>query len=134
MSDGGMTNNDLSSMIAEYMEKGFLENIVDMFKHDSSLYALLGSLIQDERVRVRIGATALVEELKAKDKENISRALAPLLPLVDHSNPVVRGDTANLIGIIGAPEALPFIERLLADKDPNVRLISREAIDEIEGR
>jgi HEAT repeat protein len=132
MTDGRMTDNDIASMIADYMEQGFLDNIIDMFKHDSSLYALLDSLIRDERVRVRIGVTALMEELKVKDGENISRALVPLLPLVDHGDPVVRGDAANLIGIIGDREALPFIERLLADEDPNVRLICREAIEEIK--
>jgi len=26
--------SELKAMIAEYMEKGFLENIIDMFKHD----------------------------------------------------------------------------------------------------
>ncbi len=132
MPDGRMTGNDVSAMIADYMERGFLDNIIDMFKHDSALYALIGTLIQDERVRVRIGITALMEEMKVKDGGNILLALPPLLPLVDHSDPIVRGDAANLIGIIGEKEALPFIERLLADEDPHVRLITREAIAEIK--
>jgi hypothetical protein len=131
MADGGMTGSDISSMIADYMEKGFLENIIDMFKRDSALYALVGTLIRDERIRVRIGITALMEELKVKDGGNISRALPPLLPLLEHSDPVIRGDATNLIGIIGEEEALPFVERLLADEDPNVRLIAREVIEEI---
>jgi HEAT repeat protein len=132
MVNGRMVGSDMSSMIADYMEKGFLENIIDMFRHDSALYALIGTLIQDERVRVRIGVTALVEELKVKDGQNVSQALPGLLPLVDHNDPVVRGDVSNLIGIIGDKEAVPFLEKLLADEDLNVRLISREAIEEIQ--
>jgi hypothetical protein len=54
MVNGRTTGTDMSSMIADYMEKGFLDNIIDMFTHDSTLYALIGHLIQDERVRVRI--------------------------------------------------------------------------------
>jgi HEAT repeat protein len=132
MVNGRMTGGDMSSMIADYMEKGFLDNIIDMFRHDSALYALIGDLIQDERVRVRIGVTALVEELRVKDGRNVSQALPGLLPLVDHNDPVVRGDVSNLIGIIGDKKAVPFLEKLLADEDLNVRLISREAIEEIQ--
>ncbi len=129
---GERTESDISSMIADYMEKGFLDNIVDMFKHDSALYELTGDLIRDERLRVRIGVTALVEELKVRDMRNISLALPGLLPLINHGNPVVRGDVSNLLGIIGDREAVPFLEKLLADEDANVRLITREAIEEIK--
>ncbi len=125
-------NSDLKSMIADYMEKGFLENIIDMFRHDSELYSLIGDLIQDERVRVRIGITALMEQLGTLDGRNITRALQNILPLVSHKNPVVRGDASNLLGIIGDREAVPFLEKALSDENPDVRLIAREAIDDIK--
>jgi hypothetical protein len=32
-------------MIADYMEKGFLENIIDMFKNDKSYYPFIGNLL-----------------------------------------------------------------------------------------
>ena len=125
-------NSDLKSMIADYMEKGFLENIIDMFRHDNKLYSLIGDLIQDKRVRVRIGITALMEQLGTLDSRNISMALQNILPLVSHENPVVRGDASNLLGIIGDKEADPFLEKALSDKNPDVRLIAREAIDDIK--
>ncbi len=112
------------------MEAGFLENIIDMFRHDSSLYSLVGDLIQDERVRVRMGVTAMMEELKVRDPGNISRAVSSLLPLLDHEEDFVRGDAVNLLGIAGGESALPFLEKALTDKNPNVRLIAREAIEE----
>jgi hypothetical protein len=124
-------NTDLRSMIADYMEAGFLENIIDMFRHDTDLYALIGQLIQDERVRVRIGITALMEELSILDSEHISRALPGILPLLEHRNPVVRGDAANLLGIIGDKAAIPFLEKILLDENPNVKLLAKEAIEEI---
>jgi HEAT repeat protein len=125
------TDQSLITLIADHMESGFLENIIDMFRHDRTLYPLIGSLIQDERVRVRVGITALMEELKKLDAENVSRAAPGLLPLLTHNEPVVRGDTANLIGIIGDRNALPALEKLLADENENVRLIATEAIEEI---
>jgi HEAT repeat protein len=122
---------DLVLLIADHMENGFLENIIDMFRHDSSLYQLTGSLIQDERVRVRIGITALMEELKKLDAENIFSAVPGLLPLLDRAEPFVRGDSANLLGIIGDRNTLSSLEKLLADENENVRLIAKEAIEEI---
>ena len=121
-------------MIADYMEKGFLENIVDMFRHDSELYNLVGELIQDDRVRVRIGVTALMEELSVLDSPNVPAAVSPLLPLLDHENPVVRGDVSNILGIIGDKGVLPFLEKKLTDDNPDIRLILREAIEEIRQR
>ena len=122
---------DLVQLIADHMENGFLENIIDMFRHDNSLYKLIAGLIQDERVRVRIGITALMEELKKLDPENISGAIANLLPLLDHAEPFVRGDSANLLGIIGDRNTLSYLEKMLADENENVRLIAKEAIEEM---
>ncbi len=125
---------DLIQLIADYMENGFLENIVDMFLHDSSLYELVGTLIQDERVRVRLGITALMEELARKDPGHVQLVLQGLLPLLSHDNAVVRGDAANLIGITGDRCILQEIEKLRTDTDPNVRLIVDEAISELRSR
>lgn len=131
MDAGKDIDSDLGSMIADYMEAGFLENIIDMFKHDKELYALVGELIQDERVKVRIGITALMEDLKIHDGGNIAKALPHILPLLKHDNPVVRGDAANLSGIVGDKAAILFLEKLLCDENPDVKLLAKEAIEEI---
>jgi HEAT repeat protein len=123
----------LRQMIADYMENGFLENIIDMFRHDRSLYGLLGELIQDERVRVRIGVTAMMEELRTLDSPNLPACVPVLLPLLDHDSPVVRGDVTNILGLIGDRGLLPVLEKMRSDEDPNVRIIAEEAIAEISG-
>lgn len=125
---------DLQQMLADYMESGFLDNIIDMFRHDSSLYDFIGILIQDERVRVRIGITALMEELKMLDPANIIRARKNILPLLAHANAVVRGDAANLIGMIGGRESLPFLEQCLSDIHKDVQVIAQEAIAQIQAQ
>ena len=50
-------------MIADYMENGYLDNIIDMFKHDPECYTYIGPMLGDERMGVRIGTIALVETL-----------------------------------------------------------------------
>ncbi len=118
-------------MLANYMEAGFLENIIDMFRDDAGLFTFVSDLIQDERVRVRIGITALMEEMKKNGDKDIVRAVPNLLPLLAHPSPVVRGDTANLLGIIGDPGVVVHLKRASCDPDPSVRLIAEEALEAI---
>jgi HEAT repeat protein len=82
-------------------------------------------------VRVRVGITALMEEMKRLDSANISLALENLHPLLDHTDAVVRGDSANLVGIIGDRNSQPYLRKLLSDRDGNVRSIAAEALSEM---
>jgi HEAT repeat protein len=119
-------------MIADYMENGFLENIVDMFRHDRGLYPFIGELLGDERSRVRIGAVALVETLKEEDAEHIASAIPGVAEKLKDPNATIRGDAAYLLGIIGHRDALPFLKEMLNDDHDLVRESVSEAIEEIE--
>jgi HEAT repeat protein len=123
---------DMKTMIADYMEKGFLENIVDMFKRDRGLYPLIGDLMKDDRMRVRLGISALVETLAKEDAENITAAIPSIAGLLNNQNPTIRGDAAYLLGITGNRDAIPFLSEALRDEHHEVRDIAREAIDEIK--
>lgn len=116
------------------MEDGFLENIVDMFKHDKSLYSLLGNLLGDERSRVRIGTIALVETLQEEDRDNIIEAIPGIAGLLKDPHPTIRGDAAYLLSIIGHRDALPFLESASSDDNEAVREAVHEAIEEIKNR
>jgi len=120
----------LLKMIADYMEQGFLSNIVSMFKENPALYELTGALLQDERFRVRIGTTALLEELQALYPEEARAALPSLLPLLTSPHPTVRGDAAYLIGLVGTREDRTALKPLLKDAHPQVRQIVGEILHE----
>lgn len=124
--------SDMKTMIADYMEEGFLENIIDMFKHDKTLYLIIGDLITDERARVRLGVSALIETLKREDLENVSRAVHGILPLLKNLNPTIRGDAAYLIGVIGHKDAIPYLLEAENDENADVREIVKESIEEIK--
>jgi len=96
-------NNDLKTMILDYMQKGYLDNIIDMFKHDKSLYPIIIDMIKDERIRVRIGAIALTEELvkSPKEKEQFAEIIPSISAILKNPNPNIRGDAAYLLEIIG---------------------------------
>lgn len=118
-------------MIADHMENGFLENIIDMFKHDNSLYLLLGDLLGDERMRVRIGTVALVETLMEEKVEHLQSAIPAVAQRLKDSNATIRGDAAYLLGIIGHRNALPFLREASGDEHQMVRKTVIEAIEEI---
>lgn len=124
-----MDKRELIKLISDHMEDGFLENIIDMFKHDSSLYELTGTLLKDERMRVRIGVTALIEELKEDKPYDLQMAVPSLLPLLKDENPAIRGDAAHLIGIIGSNEWSESLAALINDPDPQVVSIVKEILD-----
>lgn len=128
-----MVDNGLREMVLDHMERGFLDNIIDMFKHDANLYPLIVDMIRDERIRVRLGATALVEELARSRRQPLVSIVPELARLLNNPSPTVRGDSANLLGIIGHENALPFLLTAEDDEDANVRQIVREAIQDIRG-
>ena len=124
----------MKTMIADYMEQGFLENIIDMFKHDKGLYPLIGELMKDDRMRVRLGITALMETLAKDDPDNVTGSLPGIALLLRNENPTLRGDAANLLGIIGRNDVIPLLLEAADDENPGVREIVREAIEEIEAK
>ena len=125
-------NFNIKKMIADYIQDGFLDNIVDMFKHDKSLYSYIGDLMKDERIMVRIGVSALVETLRKEDSKNISRALPSVIPLLEDKNPMLRCDAAYLLGIIGHKDAIPFLRKASQNGHPHIRTIAEESIEDIE--
>jgi HEAT repeat protein len=124
----------MKKMIADYMENGFLENIVDMFRHDKSLYTTIGDMLVDERSRVRLGTVALVEILMTEDINNILKALPGIAAALNNPNPTIRGDAAYLLGIIGHENALPFLLEAVNDENELVRETAIESIEAIKSR
>lgn len=124
-------DDELKKMILDYMEKGFLDNIIDMFRHDEKLYPLIVDMVKDERIRVRLGAAALVEELAKTSKEPFINILPAISGLLNDSNAMIRGDAAYLLGVIGLEKSLPHLLEALKDEDENVRTIAFDAVEQI---
>jgi hypothetical protein len=125
---GGIT----AARVAEFLGKGLLDVLVDLFKTDASLYALLGELLASPEMGVRLGASALVEELAVVDPGNRPLAAAALASLLTGADPVRRGDAAYLLGFVGGAGELPALDAL-AMRDPNadVREVAAEAAEKI---
>jgi len=118
-------------MIADHMENGFLENIIDVFKHDKSYYPFVGNMLGDERIGVRIGTVALIEVLKTEDLDNVLLAIPGIAKLLRDPSPTIRGDAAYVLGIIGHEDGLPYLEEAHNDEHLLVRETVEEAISAI---
>jgi len=116
------------------MEGGLLDNIIDMFRHDKDLYELVADLMQDDSMRVRIGVTALLETLVLEDPENVKKTIPRILYLLKHEKPVIRGDAAYILGTIGDKEVVPSLQEIMSDDNENVRIIAKEAIEDIQAK
>jgi len=126
-----MQDHAMKSMLVEYMDKGFLENIMAMFKQDSSLYRFIADMLGDDNLRVRLGATALVEELAGDHLQELRAAVPGIIGLLTHENPTIRGDAASVLGIIKDPSAISALQACLQDVHPGVREVARDALSEM---
>jgi HEAT repeat protein len=123
----------MRDMLIEYMGNGFLENIVALLKQDSTLYRFIADMLGTDNIRVRLGATALVEDLVAERRSEIRQAVPGIIALLKHDSPTIRGDAASVLGIIRDRSAIEALKLCLHDGNPGVREVAGEALQEIEG-
>jgi HEAT repeat protein len=115
-----VSDEEVKKVIGDFLEMGHVENIVAMFKQEPRYYEMTGDLLRDERYMVRVGLAVLFEELADSRPKEVALAIPSLLPLLTENDPVLRGEAANLLGIIGTEEALAALKSLLTDPDPQV--------------
>lgn len=118
-------------MVLDYMEQGFLDNIVDLMRHQPECIPYVLDMLIDERLRVRLGATVVVEELILTHPDHLIALIPKIASFMDDENPVTRGDSAYILGMLKSIHALPYLEQHLTETDPIVLEIIQEAIDEI---
>jgi hypothetical protein len=124
---GGIT----AARVADFLGRGLLDVLVDLFKSDPALYGLLGELLASPEMGVRLGTSALVEELAVSDPDRRPLAAVALAPLLGGGDPVRRGDAAWLLGFVGGSAELTALEAM-AVQDPNADV--RETAAEAAGK
>ncbi len=81
---------------------------------------------------VRLGATALVEELVKEHRQILGGVVPGLVKLLGHEDPTIRGDAANVLWIIRDRLALEALMNLRTGEHPTVREIVQDILQEIE--
>ena len=124
-------DEELLSVIKDFLEMGHVDNIVAMFHRNHEYYSWTGAILDDERFNVRLGVSVLFEELRKREPEELDRARPSLLPLLRSEKPHIRGEAVSILGIIGSKAACEAIKPMLRDKQSQVREVSADILTEL---
>lgn len=123
-----VSDEELLKVIADFLEMGHAQNIVEMFKQDSRYYEWVGPLLTDERFAVRLGVSVLFEYLIEERPEDVHLAIPSLSNVLKHETPWVRGEALSVLAIIGTPDAIALIKTLETDPAPEVAAIVQDIL------
>jgi len=79
----------------------------------------------------RIGILLALEEALEIDPGCLDPMVKGLLPCLEAEEASIRGDIADLLGKIGHPDALPGLQKLTKDSNPDVVEAAEEALENI---
>jgi len=82
----------------------------------------------------RIGLMMAAGEALESNPEALDRMVDDLLPLLGAGDGALRGDTADLLGQVGHPDAADALKALLDDPNPDVAEIAADALDDLRTR
>lgn len=125
----GTSKEGFAKYFGELLASGALSKVIASIKEDEQRLGALVILLseKDTPLAARVGVGAIMEEFAATPA---LRALVPPLgDLTRHADAHVRTDACHYLALSGAPEAIPWIERLLNDADGQTREVARESLD-----
>jgi HEAT repeat protein len=123
---------EFTQLMSGDLEKGDIDKVVSLFSYNSTLYETIGPLLGQGSMFVRLGLNMLLEDLKEIKPDEVLLAIPQLVPLLENENPTIRGDAADLIGIIGEEQHAELIRFLLDDPSSQVREVTQEAIEALQ--
>ncbi|GLI52881.1 HEAT repeat domain-containing protein [Thermodesulfovibrio yellowstonii] len=138
MSDNGKNFSNwegeaFEQMLFDYLDNGYLENIITFFEHEPEQLGLIPKMLSDERLRLKVGAFAIIEELKEKNAEALKSIVPSLIELLNSPEKNIRGDAAYALEIIADVDAKPaLIKALKKEQDPQVKEFIEDAIKKLQ--
>ncbi len=115
--------------LSKLLESGDLEWVLDLIRQYPEKLPNLVELLAspDTSMTVRIGIGAVFEEYSGS--ELLAGAFRPLTGLIHSKDPHTRVDACYYLALTGHTAAVPLIEPLLQDENPEVRETARESLD-----
>jgi hypothetical protein len=126
-----VSDTELKKVIGDFLEMGYVDNIVSMFRKEPQYFDWTGELLQDERFNVRLGLTILFEELSSIEPRLLARAVPSLATTLTSESPLIRGEAIGILGIIGTSEAKRLITQMKDDPSPQVREMVALSLEDI---
>ncbi len=123
-----VSDEELLKVIADFLEMGYVENIVAMFKQEPRYYQWTGQLLKDERFAVRLGVSVLFEYLVADRPGDVDLAVPSLSRALQNKTAWVRGEAVSVLAIIATDEAIDLVKTMVNDPAPEVAAVARDIL------
>ena len=123
-----VSDAELLQVIADFLDMGYVENIVALFRQEPRYYDWTARLLADERLTVRLGVSVLFEYLVELAPEQVHRAVPVLVEQLTHPIDQIRGEAASVLGIIATAEALEALRPLVHDPSSQVAEVARDIL------
>ena len=120
----------LSDTIKSMLFSGRVLNAVSIIMKLDDMEAIMPLYLAEE-MQPRMSILMALEEALEIDQNSLDRFIPELLEFLSHSDYRIRGDTADLLGKIGSPEAMPRLKDLVSDENEEVAEAAKEALEEI---
>jgi glutaredoxin len=128
------------ALLTSFLETGRREEAADRILYGPAPGATLQAFLElwaKSTLQDRMGLTLLAEAVLDQNPEGLDPLLPALLTGLQTESPLTedpsrKGDTADLLGRIGHPDARPVLEMLTEDENPEVAETAAEALEELE--
>ncbi len=124
-------NNSLTPILESMIKSGRAEDAAELLCAREQPQAVLPIYLSKE-FSVRMGALVTLEDALERNPRVLDAIVEDLTPLLFQEEVSLRGDTAELLGKIGNPAAIPALRKAAEDPDPDVREAAQEALQILE--
>ncbi len=111
--------------------RGRTSEAVDWVSKGKGQSALL-TLFQEPELSTRMGVLVILEGALEKKPQSVKNMVPALVELLSHEDARIRGDIADFLGGVGDSRAIPYLENLTKDADPDVAEAAEEALEELQ--
>lgn len=123
--------SSLTAVLDTMIKSGRAEDAAQLLCRENRPEAIL-SIYRSKEFSVRMGALVTIEEALDLNPRIFDPVLDELAQLLSDEEVALRGDTAELLGKIGNPAAIPALRKALEDPNPDVREAVEEALQLLE--
>jgi HEAT repeat protein len=90
------------------------------------------TLFQEQELSTRMGVLVIMEGALDKNPQSVKNMVPALIELLYHEDARIRGDIADFLGGVGDSRAIPHLEILTKDADPDVAEAAEDALEELQ--
>lgn len=117
-------------VVRSLVDTGRIPDAARSLEQDSGREVVL-ALMQNPEFSKRLSGLMVVETALEENAASVRAMVPSLVKMLSHEDSRIRGDIADLLGRVGDPQVIRYLEPLSSDPDPDVVEAAVEAIEEL---